>query len=119
MRLRRVGKGALAPCPPPSPRMEWWARGACHLARIRATRWLCPPYATASSIFQRAIHHPGYAELIDAHAKALGEEGLAERHIFAAAFAQRLEPALGLGGIADGDRDRKALRLVETIRRRV
>src|ERR1700738_3901002 len=22
----------------------WWARGACHRARIRATRWLCPPY---------------------------------------------------------------------------
>ena len=24
---------------------ERWARGACHRARIRATRWLCPPYA--------------------------------------------------------------------------
>ena len=23
---------------------HWWARGACHRARIRATRWLCPPY---------------------------------------------------------------------------
>jgi hypothetical protein len=22
-----------------------WARGACHRARVRATRWLCPPYA--------------------------------------------------------------------------
>jgi hypothetical protein len=22
---------------------EWWARGACHRARVRATRWLCPP----------------------------------------------------------------------------
>ena len=27
----------------------WWARGACHRARIRATRWLCPPYAAASA----------------------------------------------------------------------
>ena len=25
---------------------EWWARGACHRARIRATRWLCPPYGS-------------------------------------------------------------------------
>jgi hypothetical protein len=23
---------------------KWWARGACHRARMRATRWLCPPY---------------------------------------------------------------------------
>src|SRR3979490_11586 len=34
----RVGKGALAPCPPDG--VNWWARGACHRARIRATRWL-------------------------------------------------------------------------------
>ena len=44
--VRRVGKGALAPCPPSD---NWWARGACHRARIRATRWLCPPYATFPS----------------------------------------------------------------------
>src|SRR5207253_7250475 len=25
---------------------KWWARGACHRARIRATRWLCPPYGS-------------------------------------------------------------------------
>ena len=24
--------------------LRWWARGACHRARVRATRWLCPPY---------------------------------------------------------------------------
>src|SRR5450631_1723513 len=24
--------------------VRWWARGACHRARIRATRWLSPPY---------------------------------------------------------------------------
>ena len=23
---------------------SWWARGVYHRARIRATRWLCPPY---------------------------------------------------------------------------
>ena len=42
----RVGKGALAPCPPflAKRHPEWWARGACHRARIRATRWLCPRY---------------------------------------------------------------------------
>jgi hypothetical protein len=29
---------------------EWWASGACHRARIRATRWLCHPtiYSTFS-----------------------------------------------------------------------
>jgi hypothetical protein len=27
---------------------EWCARGACHRARIRATRWLCAPYALKS-----------------------------------------------------------------------
>ena len=26
----------------------WWARGACHRARIRATRWLCRPYVSAT-----------------------------------------------------------------------
>ncbi|TFV46151.1 hypothetical protein E4K65_21675 [Bradyrhizobium niftali] len=41
-----MGKGALAPCPPSIciRREAWWARGACHRARIRATRWLCLPY---------------------------------------------------------------------------
>src|SRR5439155_18906601 len=44
---RRVAKGALAPCPPShAPTQERWARGACHRARVRATRWLCPPYAS-------------------------------------------------------------------------
>ena len=27
---------------------RWWAHGTCHRARIRATRWLCPPYETDS-----------------------------------------------------------------------
>src|SRR5229473_7005315 len=44
--MRRVGKALFAPCPPTISRSysEWWARGARHRARIRATRWLCPPY---------------------------------------------------------------------------
>src|SRR5215204_2967100 len=42
-------KALFAPCPP-----SWagycdrrWARGACHRARIRATRWLSPPYTSS------------------------------------------------------------------------
>src|SRR5882724_1121292 len=38
-RLRRAHR--------PGGSLSWWARGACHRARIRATRWLCPPYASA------------------------------------------------------------------------
>ena len=33
---------------------KWWARGACHRARIRATRWLCPPYRATPSSSGRA-----------------------------------------------------------------
>jgi hypothetical protein len=42
-----VGKGALCAVPTGNSDIElekWWARGACHRARIRATRWLSPPY---------------------------------------------------------------------------
>ena len=49
----------------------------------------------------RTIHHPGRAELIGAHAESPGEERLAERHSDGAAFGQRLEAALGIGGILD------------------
>jgi hypothetical protein len=49
----RVGKGArFAPCPPTMQSIlfvGWWARGACHRARVRATRWLCPPYGFAAT----------------------------------------------------------------------
>jgi transposase len=34
VQLRRVGKGALAPCPPSSPRRSWWARYALPTLRI-------------------------------------------------------------------------------------
>ena len=38
----RVGKAALfAPGPPFSNSAQWWARST---GRVRATRWLCPPY---------------------------------------------------------------------------
>ena len=44
--IERFVHGHLArcACPPPIDESwrEWWARGACHRARIRATRWLCP-----------------------------------------------------------------------------
>src|SRR4029079_4177876 len=78
------------PAPPPVP-----ASASCSKER--------PPkaaYATfshkgrgESSHIGRAIHHPGHAELVGAHAKALREEGLAERHDDGAAFGERLELA--------------------------
>src|SRR6202035_5167202 len=48
--MRRVGKGALraAPTMTVSVVARWWARGVYHRARIRATRWLCPPYDSLS-----------------------------------------------------------------------
>ena len=46
----RVGKGALAPCPPHG--VNWWARGVYHRARVRATRWLCLPYENPRFNFQ-------------------------------------------------------------------
>src|SRR6516165_4233575 len=33
--------------------VRWWARGACHRARIRATRWLCPPYSPIARLSRR------------------------------------------------------------------
>src|SRR5882757_4387036 len=88
-------------------------RGARFVAReMVGTLALCPPYGSSrQSHLRRAVHHPGDAELIDAHAKTLGEEGLAERHVDAAAIGQRLEAALGIGGILDLERYRKTLRL--------
>src|SRR5579862_4939015 len=55
MFIRRVGKGAYAPCPPlPHANEKWWARGACHrAARLARTRWLCPPYAYRGGL----LHH--------------------------------------------------------------
>ena len=50
-------------------------------------------------VFLRAVHHPGNAELVDAHAKTVGEESCAERHPHCAAFGQCVESALGVGGI--------------------
>src|SRR6266566_5548491 len=75
--------------------------------------------ALESVALERAVDHPGNPELVDAHTESLREKGLAERHSDAAAFAERLELALGLGRIGDRQRDRKALRLVEVFGRRV
>src|SRR5579863_861414 len=71
------------------------------------------------STLRRAEHHPGNTELIDAHPETPREKCLAERHVRAAAFRQRLEFALGVRGIVDRQRDRKTLRFVKMIRRRV
>src|SRR5215475_2345474 len=73
----------------------------------------------SASHLRRAVHHPGDAELVGAHAKALGEERLAERHADGAAFGERLEFALGVGGILHLQRDGKALRRLEVAGRRV
>src|SRR6266487_6739725 len=43
-----------APTIRPSRCLESWARGACHRARIRATRWLCTPYASLPRAKQQA-----------------------------------------------------------------
>src|SRR3954451_9603965 len=63
----------------------------------------------------RAVHHPGNAELVDAHAKTLGPERLAEGHGDVAAIGERIELALAVRGIRDRERDRKALRLVKML----
>ena len=55
--------------------------------------------------FQRRVHHPGNTELVDAHAEAFGEEGLAKGHVEAAALRQRIELAFCFGGIVDRQRD--------------
>src|SRR5262245_21836859 len=78
--------------------------------RLRA---FAHPTTCRSHPFGRAVHHPGLAELVGAHAKALREEGLAERHVFAAAFGECPELALGLGRIRNRQRHRKSLRLVK------
>src|SRR6267142_3119698 len=48
----RKGKGGqrricAVPTIYPDRCIEWWARGVYHRARIRATRWLCPPDLSA------------------------------------------------------------------------
>ncbi len=53
------------------------------------------------SLLHRAVDHPGNPKLVDAHAEALGEEGLPKRHVDAATLCQSLEPAFGIGGVLD------------------
>jgi len=45
------GQGRDRAVPPPigGLTLKWWARGACHRVRIRATRWLCPRYGASTS----------------------------------------------------------------------
>jgi hypothetical protein len=74
-------------------------------AEPEASRIVLQAYDKKNLIFDRAIDHPGDAELVDAHAESLGEEGLRKRHGDVAALGQRLEPALGIHGILDLQRD--------------
>ena len=40
---------------------RWWARGACHRARVRATRWLCPPYKFSATMHRCTAAYGGCA----------------------------------------------------------
>src|ERR1700737_1807953 len=50
-------KALFAPCPPNSSygARRWWARGVYHRARVRATRWLCPPYENYSAMVRAVV----------------------------------------------------------------
>src|SRR5712664_1385649 len=112
----RVGKGALAPCPPHG--VNWWARGVYHRARVRATRWLCLPYENPRFNFQttavNSLRHcrarPGnpssskmvLRRLMDARVKPGHDEcrHLNSRHTFALAAqcARAVDKSLALRG---------------------
>ena len=91
----------------PAPVRDWISRRGGLTSRLLLLRGrelaaIYPSVPVARSLTSdRAVDHPGNAELVDAHAETLGEEGLAERHVDGAAFGQRLELALGVGGILD------------------
>ena len=57
------------------------------------------------------VHHPHHAEAVDEHAELCGKEGLGQRHLHLAAFAQAVEEPLGLGLGRDGQRKRKTLEI--------
>src|SRR5688572_30745519 len=96
-RLRNPGEAAVAP---DFARGPIRATGVC-VTSIRPSS----PRRTAADaenlILHRTVDHPGRTELVDAHAEPFREKGLAERHPDGAAFGQRLEPALGIGGVLD------------------
>src|SRR5206468_11938450 len=78
----RVGKGAFAPCPPSRTSQQRWARGACHRARIRATRWLCPPYKVST---ERALQiEAAVSRLLGRDRAVRGKQAPAE-HVVAGA----------------------------------
>src|SRR5438270_753572 len=60
-----------------------------------------------------ADHHPWNPELVDAHAKTFREEGRPEWHVDRAACCERLELRFRVREVLDGERDGKALRLLE------
>jgi hypothetical protein len=58
---------------------------------------------------RRRDDHPRDAELVGDRAEALGEEGSAERHLHLPALGERVEPAVAVGRVVRGERQREAL----------
>src|SRR6185312_16744099 len=52
---------------------NWWAGGACHRARIRATRWLCPPYLLLRSGLH--LNDRPCRQLVDLHLELRRRDG--------------------------------------------
>src|ERR1044071_7777580 len=57
------------------------------------------------------VHHPEYAEPIDAHAETFRPESLLIRHDGRAILRESLEDPLSVGGAVDAERRPRALRL--------
>src|SRR5215467_9664901 len=74
---------------------------------------------TASPDRLLAIHHPGRAEFVCDHAKALGPKCLPDRHDYRAALRELSENPLGFGWIIYRDTYAEALRFRRAMRRRV
>src|SRR6266404_2223952 len=77
----------------------------------------CPRSISLLRFF--AVHHPGDAELIDAHAEAWGPESLFERHRHSSVLSQSFEDPLTLGELLQMDRHIRSLGLLITPRRSV
>src|SRR6266496_6523772 len=66
-----------------------------------------------------AVDEPRYPEAIDEHAKPRGPEGLLEGHHNLAVLGQLVKDTLGVSGVVDLKRERKALWLLVTIGRNI
>src|SRR5262249_45513900 len=66
-----------------------------------------------------AVDHPRGSEAVEAHAEAVGPEGLLEGHDGAAVFGEGGEDALGFGGVVELDVDREGAGGLEAVGRDV